>query len=613
VRALLVLLLCPIAVFAVDRDLDDCTVGSTPTALAPLDLDNCTINDGDDITGILTVLASTYGNVYVRAPSRTANVVAAYTVFTVDDFYFLEDEDGRNTFLIQHKSVNPATCSGTDCKGYWVLWSIQNFDNAVIGGEKLSLTFVGNHPGLANCAAQYRPHIQVGISDTTARICDTNFGLVEFRMTDGSTGQLFDFRANVRMSQAYGLYSFNSSNAEGSQVNRVLQTNIAGLFYATSGVFLHAGSWDVWTDPDRFVLSDPYVRGWGWDGTVPLQGNGQPAVQAGLEVGCTSYVNDQVRTVGLSAYYSNSITGGMLVEWGTGGFAQRFPGRIGTAASPYSIRIKDWGITGPGTGYQAGVRVKGAAEALFSKGDPADNDPNTGTYRFMRLYSLPSQYGGGRGSASLINCAEDNNFPDGVGNFIRFEANEVGSRQTRWGQWELAGDFYTNWNWPAGSEIFKFGSSADESENFGHTLKLSSQTTLTHKIILRDRSTVTGPGTFADLDITDANAIVQGYNSTIIDTNVSGVMTVSDGTVGSVIRNVNFTGAARAVITVNGTADADIDDVCVPDGSTISGTSTTVNYEGSVRTLPYTIPNGTQNCSITADPRPGPVTGGSVN
>jgi hypothetical protein len=71
---------------------------ATPTALAPLDLDTCEIDDGDDITGILTGLASTYGDVYVRAPSRTANGCMRpipCSRWTISTFY--EDESAANT------------------------------------------------------------------------------------------------------------------------------------------------------------------------------------------------------------------------------------------------------------------------------------------------------------------------------------------------------------------------------------------------------------------------------------------------------------------------------------------------------------------------------------
>ena len=529
-RLLLALLLMfPMLAAGAVRELTECgTLPETISAESPFDLDACNLQDGDDITSLLTDIATEWGNVYVRAPGKTVWVYAGYTVFTVDDFYFLEDQSARNTFLIQHKVVNPATCSGNDCYGYWVLWSFSNFDNVVIGGPKLSVTFVGNHPGLANCTAQYRPHVEVGKSGVASN-CDTNVGLVEFRISDSSIPDLFDFRANVKFSQHYGLYSYNSTVGVPTNANnRVAQTNIAGLFYATSGVFLHQGTYDVWTDPDRFVVSDPFVRGFGWDGTVPDQsGANTPLIEQGLPVGCGNFDDDQVRSVGLSAYYSNSIDGGMLIEHGWHGFAQRYPGRIGTAESPYLVRIRNWAITGAGTGYPSGVRVKGAPEAIFSKGDPANNDPDTGLYRFVRLIALPS-VGHGRASSSLLNCAQDNNWPNGLSNFMRFENGNT-SVPMRWFQWEFAGDFDTNFR---RGELVSFGSASDDQPNYGHTVRLAAGVVMrsTETTILRDRSTVTGPGTWANLAVTDASTAVQGKDSNIVNTNVSGTITVSANT-----------------------------------------------------------------------------------
>jgi hypothetical protein len=232
----------PLLVGAVARDLDDCdTLVTPPTALAPLDLDTCDIDDGDDITGILTGLASTYGDVYVRAPSHDAWVYAAYTVFTVDDFYFLEDESAANTLLIQHVSVDPATCVGTDCTGFWVLWKFKNFDSVIIGGPKLSMTFLGNHPGLANCTTQDAPATQLGISEATREICGFNEALLSFRMDDGSAATLADVRANVRFSQMAAIDFFGSQTL-GATTNVINQVNVAGMFLRPLELLRLAGS-----------------------------------------------------------------------------------------------------------------------------------------------------------------------------------------------------------------------------------------------------------------------------------------------------------------------------------------------------------------------------------
>jgi hypothetical protein len=608
VRALLVLLLCwPLAVLAVDRDLDDCTVGSTPTALAPLDLDACTISDGDDISGILTGLASTYGDVYVRAPSRTANVVAAYTAFTVDDFYFLEDEDGRNTLQISHRtSVNPASCVGAACAGYFRLWRFENFDNVVIGGSKLSITFVGNHPGLANCDVQDRPLTQLGY--TQHAICDSQEALVQFWMDDGSTATLADFRGNVRFTQNYAIYTWGELDTYGNTtVDKITNFNVAGMFYATSGIFFHQGVVNAWADPDRTVLSDPYARSFGWDGTIA---DGQ--TEGGLPIGCNDKVRDQIRMNAFSGYYTSSITGGITMEFAGYAFVQRYSGTIGTAEQPFIVRLKDWHITGPGTIYPAGVRPKQTGEPILFKGDPHDAGADT-TLRYVRFIKLPDTYGSGAASGYTTGCGVNSEQGADAGyNLMRFE-NSIGiSRYTRGFQFELIGD----WRTPAQGGTFSRGDlirfGYDDYRSYNNIVRVASGTTIQDTLTMYDTDTVTGPGTFTNLTIADLNANNPGQDNTITDTNIAGVVTVSASTEDTTISNVNFTGTARAVITIGASANATVTDLCVPNGSTITGAGT-LTYEGSGQSLPYTIPNSTANCSITADPRPGPVTGGSVN
>jgi hypothetical protein len=121
-------------------------------------------------------------------------VVAAYTVFTVDDFYFLEDQSARNTLLIQHKAIDGDACVLADCYAYYSLWWFKNFDNIVIGGPKLAVTFKGTHPGLANCDDQYSAQFQIskyrGLSDEqagdNADDCKENNGLLRMLIDDGS-------------------------------------------------------------------------------------------------------------------------------------------------------------------------------------------------------------------------------------------------------------------------------------------------------------------------------------------------------------------------------------------------------------------------------------------
>jgi hypothetical protein len=707
------LLMWPLLAGAVARDLDDCTVGSTPTASAPLDLDNCDIDDGDDITGILTGLASTYGDVYVRAPSRTANVVAAYTVFTVDDFYFLEDQSAANRLTINHKKIMPvakgsafptsgdhwyrwfwrtdeskmyrcegytapdctswverttgtfpywessvdttqATCTSSACNGFFTLWQFSNYDNVVIGGANLSLTFVGTHPGFANCSLQIYVNMQTGRDLTYASLCDMWQGMLDFRMTDGSVATLADVRANVRFSQHLAIASAGPDYYH-LDTNRTTQFNVAGMFYATSGIQIN-GATTVWADPDRTVLSDPYVRINGWTGGT----SGETVL--GLPYGCSNQVDDQVRMASVSGYLVRQFNGGFTMEYGQFPWVMRLTGRIGTAASPFIVRLKDWGVSGPGTGASAGVRPRGTGQVILFKGDPA-NDLSESPSRFVRFIKLPDTYGSGLNynTQYVETCGTSIGGSDAA-NFMRFENNTSGA-ETRDYWFEFAGDWTRQpdgGDFVRGTELIQFGSGLDTQPNHSHTVRLAAGTAIpADTVILRDRSTVTGPGTWGNLAVTHIadhsavgtlptcesgiastlwnsvyvtwrfqtsdNRLYQCYqsgtwqwrevptarNSTITDTNVSGVITVSANTEGTTVSNVNFTGTARAVITVGASADVTVTDLCVPNGSTITGTGT-LTYEGSGQSLPYTIPNSTSNCAITADPRPGPVTGGGV-
>jgi hypothetical protein len=645
------LLMFPLLVGAVARDLDDCTIGSTPTALAPLDLDACTINDGDDITGILTGLASTYGNVYVRAPSRDAWVYAAYTVFTVDDFYFLEDESAANTFLIQHVSVNPATCSGSGCLGFFTMWSFSNFDNVVIGGPKLSITLQGNHPGLANCSTHYRPATETGYAGASAEICDINYGFIGLYMSNGTQALLADIRANVKFTQGYALMT--NSRTEGATSNSVAQVNLAGLYFATSGV-VYSNAVSIWMDPDRTVFSDPFVRAAGWTGEVP----GATAPN-GLPMGCNDGgANDQVR-LSTTGSFVGDITGGLTTEYGYLNFIPRGPGTIGTADAPFIIRIKDWGVSGPGTAYQAGVTPKKTFEAIFFKGDPADVPATDDPVRFVRFIKLPDDYGSGMSGQSVSGCAVNNAIADGRSNFSRFEMGGSAQNRITRGYWfEFSGDWAsteqggTFIRGPAGApKLIYFGLSADEFPNYGHTVRAASGTYIQDAINLLDRSTITGPGSWASLTaqhvytytVVDTlptcdsgtvgakrfrttdnlmfrcrlsgtyqwQEIPSARNSIVTDTTLTGSVAIGEYVRGTTISNVDFTGSARAVITVGDNSDVTVTDVCVPDGSTITGTGTLI-YEGSAESLPFTIPNSTSNCAITADPLPGVVTGGGV-
>jgi hypothetical protein len=561
------------------RRLSDCTLPpSAPTEVAPFDLDNCPLADGDDITSLMLDIRTKWpGGFYVRAPSKTLTLISNTIAWptATKAYYFLEDQNAANKLTVQHVT------SPTD---YYRLWSFSNFHTVKLGGPNLSLTFKGNHPGLANCDQQYPTYTQ-------SNICEVNLGLLDFRMSDGTTATLADVRANVRFAQAYGLYTMGGAQ-EGGSANKIRQLNVAGLYYATGGAFFHQGVMNAWADPERTKFSDPYMRVTGWDGTTP------GTMQGGLPMGCRNTVKDQVRgTAAFHGYYTDSITGGVTIEYGGWHWSPRIARRIGnSAADPFVIRLKDWMVTGPGTGYPAGVRVKKSFEATFSKGDPHDQ-PDTGApQRFVKIIKLPSTYGDGPGHNPLPGCAEPQNTFDAASMFMRLE-NSVVNRFNRDWHVELEGDFNTNF---VRGELFRF--SFDPERSYRHTLTIAGGTTITDAITLNDTDTVTGPGTFTNLATADPAGATVGQANTVMQTNVAGVLTVGANTATTTVSNVKFTGAARAVITIGSGSKVVASQLCVPSGSTITG-SGTLTFNGTARSLPFTI-SPTTGCDSGPEPPP---------
>jgi hypothetical protein len=284
------------------------------------------------------------------------------------------------------------------------------------------------------------------------------------------------------------------------------------------------------------------------------------------------------------------MTGGFTIEYGAPNFVPRLTGKIGTsAADPFVIRLKDWGITGPGTGYPAGVSVKKTGQSILFKGDPADTFGGSGPVRFVRFEKLPSDYGDGSSADRLLGCRVDNDWMDGVSSPSRFESNVLG-RATRDYHFEFAGD----WRSVAQGgrflrgDLIQFGSGADTAPNYGHTVRAAAGTFIGDHLILRDRSTITGPGQFADVSVQDASAAVPGRDSNIIDTTLSGKVTIFGDTENTTIRNVKFLGAAREIINIGTNANAIVSNLCAPAGSTIGGTGR-LSYNGTSRVLPFTI------------------------
>ena len=111
-----------------------------------------------------------------------------------------------------------------------------------------------------------------------------------------------------------------------------------------------------------------------------------------------------------------------------------------------------------------------------------------------------------------------------------------------------------------------------------------------------DTNKITGPGTFTNVEVKDLNANNPGRFNTITDTNISGVVAIDANTENTTIRNVNFIGSPRAVITIGSGSTVAASNLCVPSGSTITGTGSLI-FNGASRALPFTI-SPTNDCSL---------------
>jgi hypothetical protein len=464
---------------------------------------------------------------------------------------------------------------------------------------------------------------------------------------NGSKPALVDVRANIAFTQDMSI-RFRGWQTAGDTINKVQQVNIAGLHYATMGFYVNGGVRRLWMDPDRTIMSDPYNRAHGWDGTIAKTDEGR-------DIGCRDDRRKQPRGGGASTIAVAELTGGVTFNYGWFTLTQRSIGRIGSAESPFVVRLQDWGSSGPGTGYPAGVMVKRAFEPILMKGDPASD---LGEYptRFIRYERLPPKYGDGLYGLLIADglCAEgnptSNNYPSGSLNLVRLEANSSthvnhGYDVTFSGDWET--DFTR-----AGNRLFWFhyltSSDSPANRSWQHTMRLASGTVIDDPIELIDTNTITGPGVFANVttgQVIDPSATVgslpttenflnrivllttdstvywctaydegtglctwtagpSAKDNTITDTNVSGVVTTGEYTGTLTIDNVNFTGSTRAIVSIADGSTVVMSDICAPANSTVTGTGT-LTYEGEGRSLPFTLTNE-QYCNITANPRPDP-------
>ena len=607
----------------------DCNVpsGFTPSEAQPLDLDSCTLLDNDDISSLLIDIGARWGAVYVRAPSKSLSLNSDTIMWEkatskpIKAFVLLEDQDPNNSLVIHHVpsdatgqlSLSPEPCATTPVGGSatidkkYVMWGFTNYSYIKLGGPAQSITLIGTHPGLGDGASRM-------CGTTPAYVQDINAGLLDFRVTDGSRPVLADVRLNTMNSEAYSIY-FNGAQGVGASSGRAQQVNIAGLHWNTTGIFVHGGVQSVWFDPDRTVISDPYVRNMGWDGAISGTANGR-------QVGCFDSSRSRGRQ-NSGPYYVDRMTGGVTLEYGYISFAPRVVKEVGSSAtSPFVVRVKDWGTSGPGTGYPAGVMVKKGWQSILTKGDPHPAYGNNKPFRFIKYVSLPSKYGQGLYGGELSKCASgnstNNNYPDADDNLIRFEANDNVGENFGWDV-SFEGDWNTQWR--RGSLIalaWEPWSASDRS--YGHVLRALKDMEFKDTIYLHDTNTATGPGLFSNIGIRPecvyaaggtpcSKGAIAAKANAIQDTNVSGAVTISASSGTTTISNVNFTGSARDVISVGAGSVVAASSLCAPPNSRIVGTGT-ATYDGASVALPYYLPsaNGCETATTTSPEPPQNVT-----
>jgi hypothetical protein len=576
-----------------------------PSATRPFELDWCSPREGDEVTKLLGQIASRWPAVFsARAPTTSLTLVSntiEWRALPVREVYFLEAQNGATLRLVH-------SAAATD---KYRMWRFANLRRAVIGGAGLKLSFVGSHPGL-------------GTGD------DTQAGLIEFVTDDGSTPELADFRANVMNAHSFGLYfRGGASGSSGESVrDRFLAAKVSGTFI-NSGLYINSGVIDLWYDPEKLHVMEPFARVQGWDGVVA------GTTRDGVKFGCFDYERTQARVnSGAGAQYVRRISGGVTFEYGTPNaniFVAKYIGNGPT--DPFRVRFKDFGFTGPTelTGLPAGVMVKKSHGTLLMKHDPLDPYGRTSAdFRFIRFEQLPSDYGNGlHGNAIASGCAPgnatNNNMATGTPNIWRAEASRDGQEaQFVTALVDVTVDGVSEWTGMDNSRSYlqAAGSGADISpgptvpdRTFGHVLRATGRTRVPGRTTLLDSSTVTGPGSWYQVVIapvaTDQGSMINPVGNKVIDTGVHGSVVIGPNATGTVIKNVNFTGSSRTIIEVGAGSDVVVNDICAPAGATIEGSGTVI-YQGLRVTLPFTFA-ATSGCRPADSTVPKPPDGVTVD
>ena len=621
----------------------------TPSEALPIDLDlfddstNGPLVNGDDITTLLTDIASTYGTVYVRAPSRTVQVTCDTIAFTVSMFMFLEDESPRNRLRITHLPTYPDStkwnvCGWTNIPKKPYLWYFTGFNTIKIGGGNLSIDFYGTHWG----AGGSRDFLDPTHTNPGDPIASENSGLITAYVATSTSPDLLDFRANVFLAHRYAVYTYNGYVVDNgipfSGTNwRIKQVNCAGLFWATYGVFFHQGCQHVWFDPDRTVFSDPYLRctfDWkgGVTGTEVLDGVTRKYADSSQ---ISNWVAGEswFRCASGGSYGVDSLTGGITYEYGYQSFVQRIMGSIGSAAQPFIVRVKDWCVSGPGTEFDPGVSAIAAVQNILFKGDPGLAYGNTEPFKFVHMKKLPSTYGAG--------CYHE------VANLLRVESNDYQNQNTGY-DFMVSGDWYTNF-WHGDVFLFEFESDWG-CRTWGHRLRLPAGTIYKGTIKLVDTDIITGPGEYVNVSVgnmpvahtygtslpaspselqyylkTDTQQMYVGHSgawytvptaraNVIQGAKISGILTIDARTGTTTVSNVNFTGTATDLINVGASSVLNISNITIASGKRIIGSGTVyLDGSGTPLTLPYTFASAKSDAVISSNGTPNPPSGGSVS
>jgi hypothetical protein len=120
-------------------------------------------------------------------------------------------------------------------------------------------------------------------------------------------------------------------------------------------------------------------------------------------------------------------------------------------------------------------------------------------------------------------------------------------------------------------------------------------------VYLHDTNTATGLGAYADVSIRpvqiyQSSSYIQPKDNKILDTHVSGKVTISANSGSTTISNVSFTGLSRAVVDVGAGSVVNMSALCVPSGSQVTG-SGAAYMNGQRLTLPFVL-SALNECAV---------------